>query len=92
MYNRHVAEKTARLNLRVSSADSDLFREAAAVGDESLSAFIIESGRERAERLLADRDRFVLDEEGWIAFHAALERPAEVRPELVELFARARPE
>lgn len=87
-----MAEKTARLNLRVSLVDNDLFRAAAVARDESLSDFIIESGRERAARLLADRDRFILDEEQWAAFNAALERPAEVRPELVELFARTPPE
>jgi len=58
----------------------------------TLSDFIIESGGERAERLLADRDRFTLDEEQWAAFNSALDRPAEVRPELVELFARTAPE
>lgn len=87
-----MAEKTARLNLRVSRADNDLFRAAAVTRDESLSVFIVESGRERAERLLADRDRFVLDDRQWAAFNAALERPAEVRPELVELLARTRPD
>ena len=87
-----MAEKTARLNLRVSRVDKDLFRAAAVTRDESLSEFIVESGRERAERLLADRDRFVLDDEQWAAFNAALERPPEVRPELVDLFARTRPE
>jgi len=87
-----VAEKAARLNFRVSLADDELFREAAALSDESLSDFIVESTRERAERILADRTRFVLDGEQWESFSAALERPAEVRPELVELFGRARPE
>jgi uncharacterized protein (DUF1778 family) len=92
MYTQFMAEKTARLNLRVSRVDSELFRAAAVTRDESLSEFIVESGRERAERILADRDRFVLDDERWTAFNAAVDRPAEVRSELVELFARTRPE
>jgi uncharacterized protein (DUF1778 family) len=87
-----MAEKTARLNLRLSEVDNELFREAAALREESLSDFLVGGGRERAQRLLADRERFVLDDEQWEAFHAALDRPAEVRPELVELFARPRPE
>ncbi len=86
-----MAEKTDRLNVRLSSVDNDLFRAAAGTRDESLTDFIVESGRERAQRLLADRNRFILDDERWAAFTAALERPAEVRPELVELFARTRP-
>ena len=87
-----MAEKAARLNVRVSVVDDELFREAAALSDESLSDFIVESTRERAERILADRTRFVLNDEQWEAFSLALERPAEARPELVELFTRARPE
>ncbi len=84
--------KTQRVNLRVRSVDRALFREAASLGEESLSEFLVESGRERAERLLADRTSFVLDDKQWSAFNAALDRPAEARPELAQLFARARPE
>ena len=59
---------------------------------ETLSEFLIESGRERAERLVADRTRFVLDDAAWTALNDALDRPAKVKPELRELFARSRPE
>lgn len=83
--------KDRRLNLRVAPEDEDLFREAAELEQESLSQFMVESARERAERLLADRTRFVLDDDQWAAFTAALERPAETVPRVVELFERARP-
>jgi uncharacterized protein (DUF1778 family) len=85
------ATKTARVNLRVAPADDVLLRQAAELVGETLSEFLIESGRERAERLVADRTRFVLDEVAWTAFNQALDRPAEVKPELRELFARSRP-
>jgi uncharacterized protein (DUF1778 family) len=84
--------KTRRVNLRVAERDDDLFRRAADVAEESLSEFLVEGGRERAERLLADRTRFVLSEEQWAAFTAALDRPAQAKPELIELFRRTRPE
>lgn len=84
--------KSARMNLRVAERDNELFREAASVAEETVSEFLVESGRERAQRLLADRTEFVLDPGSWEAFAAALDRPAEVRPELVELFTRRRPE
>jgi uncharacterized protein (DUF1778 family) len=86
------ATKTARVNLRVAPADDVLLRQAAELLGETLSEFLIESGRERAERLVADRTRFVLDESAWTAFNQALDRPAEIKPELRELFARSRPE
>jgi uncharacterized protein (DUF1778 family) len=86
------AAKTARVNLRVAPADVVLLRQAADLLGETLSEFLIESGRERAERLVADRARFVLDDAAWTAFNDALERPAEIKPELRDLFARSRPE
>jgi uncharacterized protein (DUF1778 family) len=55
------ATKTSRRNLRVSPSDDLLFREAAAAVGESVSEFLVESGRERAEMILGDRTQFVLD-------------------------------
>jgi uncharacterized protein (DUF1778 family) len=86
------ATKTARVNLRVAPADDLLLRQAAELLGETLSEFLIESGRERAERLVADRTRFVLDDAAWTVFNEALDRPEEIKPELRELFARSRPE
>jgi uncharacterized protein (DUF1778 family) len=40
---------------------------------------------------LADRTMFTVAPENWEAFVDALDRPAEVRPELVRLFTRPRP-
>jgi len=83
--------KTQRVHLRVAAGDDELFRRAAAAADESLSEFLVESGRERAERVLADRTRFVLSPAEWRDFTAALDRPAREIPALVELFRRSRP-
>ena len=84
--------RTARRNLRVSPSDDELFRRAAAQVGESVSEFLVESGRTRAEVILADRTEFALDAKTWKAFNDALERPAEVKPAVVELMRRARPE
>jgi uncharacterized protein (DUF1778 family) len=84
--------KTQRVHLRVAASDDELFRTAAAAAHESLSEFLVESGRERADRLLADRIRFVLSPAQWRAFTTALDRPPREIPELVELFRRPRPE
>lgn len=93
MYTLRMADlKTARLNLRVAARDDNLFREAAALSDESISEFLVESGRERAERLLADRTEFVLDQASWDQLTAALDQPARALPQLKELFSRPRPE
>lgn len=79
------------MQLRVAPGDDALLRQAAQLSGESLSRFLLESGRERAERLLADRTRFVLDERAWKQFASALDRPAAGKPEVADLFRRARP-
>lgn len=84
--------KTARVHLRIAAEDKELFERAGSLHEESLTEFLVESGRERAERLLADRTEFVLGDADWRAFTAALDRPAQARPELARLFARPRPE
>jgi uncharacterized protein (DUF1778 family) len=84
--------KENRLNLRIAPDDRALFDTAARLERQTLTQFLVESGRERAERLLADRATFAVDSEGHKAIMAAIARPAKARPELVELFRRARPE
>jgi uncharacterized protein (DUF1778 family) len=92
-YARLVSEtKTQRVHLRVAASDDELFRSAAAASHESLSEFLVESGRERAERVLGDRTAFVLSPAQWRAFTATLDRPAREIPAVVELFRRPRPE
>jgi len=85
------ATKTARRNLRVAPADDALIRRAAEVAGESVSEFLVRGARTRAEMVLADRRQFVLDDDAWAAFTAALDRPAEARPQVVELLRRPRP-
>ena len=81
-----------RLNLRIAPEDRALFDTAAKAHRESLTQFVVEIVRARDERLLADSTTFAIESDDHKAIMAAIERPAEVRPELVELFRRARPE
>lgn len=89
---RVTSPKNHRLNVRVDADDDALFRRAADAAGQTLSSFVIESARERSERVLADRSRFVLDDEQWDAFCVALDRPAQVVPAVRDLLARPRPE
>ena len=84
--------KTQRINFRIEQEDEALFKQAALVHRESLTQFLVESGRERAERLLADRTSFRVDPEAWQEIVAAMDQPAKARPELSRLFSRPRPE
>jgi uncharacterized protein (DUF1778 family) len=67
--------KIQRVHLRVAASDDELFRSAAAATHESLSEFLVESGRERAERVLADRTRFVLAPADWRSVHGGFGSP-----------------
>ncbi len=84
--------KSQRLNLRIEKEDAALFKRAASARRESLTQFLVESGRERAERLLADRTSFQVDSEAWREIVAAMDRPAKAQPGLADLFSRPRPE
>ena len=86
------ASKTARRHLRVAPDDDALIQQGAAAAGETVSEFLVASARTRAEMLLADRREFVLDDDAWAAFNAALDRPAEARPRVVELLGRPRPD
>jgi uncharacterized protein (DUF1778 family) len=86
------ATKTTRRDLRVSSADDALIRRAAESVGESVTEFMVASGRARAEMVLADRTQFALSGSEWTKFSAALDRPAEVKPAVVDLMRRPRPE
>lgn len=85
------ATKTARRNLRVAPADDALIQQAAALAGESVSEFVVASARSRAEMLLADRRQFVLGDDAWAAFVAALDRPAQARSQVVDLLRRPCP-
>lgn len=79
------AKKEHRIHLRASERDvSTISRAAASVGT-SVSAFILESAAERAERTLADQRQFVLTSAQWRVFTQALDRPAQRKPQLERL-------
>lgn len=86
------APKTQRLDLRIEKDDETLFKQAALIHRESLTQFLVESGRERAERLLADRTSLSVGGDTWQEIVAAMDQSARTRPELSRLFSRPRPE
>lgn len=79
------ARKEHRIHLRASERDVFTISRAAASTGVSVSAFILESAAERAERTLADQRHFVLPAKQWRAFTEALDRPARRLPELEKL-------
>jgi uncharacterized protein (DUF1778 family) len=71
-----VATKTRRVEIRITEEERSLEQTAAAVHGESLSQFVRRAARSEAERTLAERTRYVLDQDAAERFLAALEQPS----------------
>ena len=83
----HRPAKTSRIELRATEDDRDLLDRAAAALGTDRSSFLLSQGRLAAQRVLADREQFVLDEE-WERINS---RPARSLPGLARLLERPSP-
>lgn len=79
------ANRTEKLDLRLSSSAKQTLRAAAKAGRKSVSAFVLDTALSEAEERLADRRIFPLDAERWEAFVAALDAPPGDLPRLRRL-------
>jgi uncharacterized protein (DUF1778 family) len=70
--------KTRRIEIRITEEERSLEQAAAAVSGETLSEFVRRAARHEAERTLAERARYVLDDEAAQRFLSALEQPSPV--------------
>ena len=82
------ATRPSRWNFRVAPDADAVVRQAAAMCSRDLTGFVVQAAMNEAERILADRTRFVLDPAEWDRFNEALERPAHKNPRLARLFSR----
>jgi uncharacterized protein (DUF1778 family) len=69
------ARTTVRWAFRVEPKADQLVRKAAEISGRSLTDFVKAAATVEAERVIANRTRFVLDRDQWDAFADALERP-----------------
>jgi uncharacterized protein (DUF1778 family) len=83
--------KTSRIELRATEADRDLLDRAAAAAGTDRSSFLLAQGRLAAQRVLADREHFVLDADGQQEWERINRRPARTLPGLVRLLERPSP-
>jgi uncharacterized protein (DUF1778 family) len=81
----HAARKENRFDLRATPQQSTVIRRAAATVGRSNTDFILESAMERAVNMLADQRLFLVDDESWTRFQAALDAPAQPVAALVDL-------
>lgn len=93
--SRDIAEQRAarqsRINLRASARQEQLLKQAAAATDRTMTDFVLESAVLEAERVLADRRWFLIDDERWDEFQRLLEQPPRDLPKLRALLAQPAP-
>ena len=76
------AQRNTRMNLRASAQQQQLIRRAAAALDKSMTDFVLDSAAAEAEKVLADRRWFLLDDAQWTRFEELLDAPVESMPRL----------
>ena len=85
------AAKTSRIELRASEDDRDLLDRAAAALGVDRSSFLLSQARLAAQRVLADREHFLLDDSGQQEWERINSSPARSLPGLVRLLERPSP-
>jgi uncharacterized protein (DUF1778 family) len=83
--------KTSRIELRASEDDRELLDRAATALGTDRSAFLLAQGRLAAQRVLADRERFLLNDEAAQEWERINSRPARTLPGLARLLERPSP-
>jgi len=83
--------KTSRIELRATEDDRDLLDRAAAALGTDRSSFLLAQGRLAAQRVLADREHFVLDADARQEWERINSRPARNLRGLVRLLERPSP-
>jgi uncharacterized protein (DUF1778 family) len=68
--------KTRRIEIRITEEERSLEQAAASVNGETLSEFVRRAARHEAERTLAERTRYIVDDEAAKRFLTALEQPS----------------
>ena len=83
-----VKGRSERVDLRMTPSAKSMLQRAAAVSNNTLTEFLLDSGLNAAFNTLADRRVFELDEKKWNEFMAALAMPPKKNPRLRELLTR----
>lgn len=79
--------RSRRIDVRVTDEQDALIREAAAAAGQTVTAFLLSAGEERARLILEERRHLVMSDRAFVAFVAALDEPAQAVPAMRELFA-----
>lgn len=79
------AARTEKLDLRLTPAAKRALQQAAAIKNQSVTDFVMESALTQAELILPDQTRFVIDAESWEKLQEMLDAPPRDLPRLAKL-------
>lgn len=79
------AARTEKLDLRLTPAAKRALQQAAAIKNQSVTDFVMESALTQAELILPDQTRFVIDAESWEKLQEMLDAPPRGLPRLAKL-------
>lgn len=82
------SKRSDHINIRTTPAMLGLIDRAAHVFGKTRTDFILDTVRKAAEEAVLDQRLFVLNDEQWQAFNAALDAPPNDNPALQALLAR----
>jgi len=77
--------KSERIDIRTTQRVKRTLQDAATASSKTVSEFLLDSALTKAAEVLADRRLFLLDDEQWDAFMAALDAPPQPMPRLEKL-------
>ena len=85
--NATTHSKSERIGVHASAPVMQLLQAAARVAHKNVSEFLLDAGIIAANQTLADRTRFELSDEKWLAFQAVLDQPVSAKPKLKKLLS-----
>lgn len=83
----YALRREERLEVRLSATAKNTLQQAAALKQQTISAFVLDSGMTAAAETLADRREFPLSTEQYDAFVAALDAAPKQKPRLAKLLS-----
>lgn len=79
-----------RIDIRTSPEIKALISRAASTAGMTVSAFLLGTAQERAQKILAEKELITLTARDWTAFTKALEKTEKPRPKLAAAMKRHR--
>jgi uncharacterized protein (DUF1778 family) len=85
--SRQPESKDTNINLRISRHEKEILSRAAKLRRTTVTGFVLEKAVQAAQEVLAEQTQFVLSDEQWEQFCAALDAPAKDLPALRALLS-----